>query len=234
MVDPSIVKERLLTKETVPSGRGSLEKVLQKFKILADLVRARNEDSDAALNESEVTDAQIIEAKEQLRRDLMLHQLEVRKLVQVERAVEADRRNCKGELQVTLEKNEVLRKEMVELKQQLASERLIRSRREEYDALAKVLNRSTASRRETENKLNEVSLRLSQLREKRKQAIEDVDVREKQFCLLLQSIYDLKATLSKEDKVSSTMKTTTNTKTSKDGTRMRKNDGSGDLMEVDS
>ena len=197
MADPAVIKERLLTRETVPSGRGALERVLQRYKALLDLIRVRNDESEASLEH--VTDEQIYQAKEDLRRDVMLHQLEMRKLVLIERANDKDMVNCEGNLKDLGESLSVLREELTELKQKLASEKLIRSRREEYEALSTAANLTTIPRKDTSQKLFKVKKRLEELNKKENEMAIIMDLRQKQFRLLLQSIHDLQAKFSNEE-----------------------------------
>ena len=202
MADPVVIRERLFTKETVPGpgrgpGRGALERVLQRYKALLDLIRTRNEMSEASIEH--VTDEQISQARDDLRRDVMLHQLEMKKLVLIERATDRDMTNCERSAEDLGVSLSTLREELTELKEKLASERLIRSRREEYETLSKAANNSTVPRKETNLKLVEIKSKLQDLRTQEVETTETLDLRQKQFHLLLQSIHDLQAQFSNEE-----------------------------------
>ena len=195
MADLAVIKERLRTRETVPTGRGCLERGIQKYKAFLDLIRARNEESDASLEV--ISDEQISLAMGDLRREIMLHQLEIRKLALVEKAIDIDKMNCEGNLEDLEDSINMMRQDLLDCKQKLASERLVRSRREEYEALSKSANLSVSQKISNAKKL-EMKLSLDNLRSEEARTQEEIDVKQKQFSLLIQSIYDLQATIAND------------------------------------
>ena len=170
--------------------------MILRYKSFIELVKGRNTESDVSLETVSVEQIEL--ARDELRRDIMLHQLEVRKVALMEKAVDIDIMNCEGALEDLEEGVQRTKDEIVELKQQLATERLIRSRREEYNALAKVANIQTVPRKQTEARLVDGRRKLEERRDKKQQTEHEMEIREKQFQLLMQSVFDLKSTLAED------------------------------------
>lgn len=90
------------------------------------------------------------------------------------------------------------RQEIEMLKKELAKEKLIRQRKEECESLAKVVT-AVQSREETSKQLNELQSELQQKQKAQKQTSKELELRKKQFSLLMQSIQALKPALAEED-----------------------------------
>ena len=196
-LDPETLRERLLTREGgVSAARGSLSKCAQRYRGFVEQVLS------AAESPSSVTDELadgIEEAKQSLQWELSLHVLEMRKLVLVAEAAEAElARYDDAQLQIEADMEDC-RGEIEALKTQLTHEKRVRRHREEYETLAAVANRRPARRR-TERNLAQVTADIEKVRKEEARAVKELEVREKQFQLLMQSIFDLKANLSEDIK----------------------------------
>eukprot|EP00590_Aulacoseira_subarctica_P007864 CAMPEP_0172424824 /NCGR_PEP_ID=MMETSP1064-20121228/28442_1 /TAXON_ID=202472 /ORGANISM="Aulacoseira subarctica , Strain CCAP 1002/5" /LENGTH=163 /DNA_ID=CAMNT_0013167227 /DNA_START=279 /DNA_END=770 /DNA_ORIENTATION=+ len=137
---------------------------------------------------------------EDVQRELQMHNLEMRKMALMERSMEADLKEY-DQLQQFLDSSKhKIREEIKTLQQSLASERLIRNDKLEYEALAKIVN-TLPSKMETQEKLNVVQKELDVLKDEEVRRDSELGIREKQFQLLLQSIFDLKSSLEEDNTI---------------------------------
>ncbi|KAL6067573.1 REJ domain-containing protein [Balamuthia mandrillaris] len=91
-----------------------------------------------------------------------------------------------------------VREEITQLKQTLQDEKTLRQHKEEYDSLAKVIN-SFPSRSETTAKMDTLKKELEELGRQRLRTAQILELRSKQFALLLHTIQDLQRTLQLEE-----------------------------------
>jgi len=186
-----IFHTRLITKEYFggrSNPRGTIAKCSLKFRDMCHQLSTSQHQADAS---SIIEDVQ---------RELQMHNLEMRKMALMERSMEADLKEY-DQLQQFLDSSKhKIREEIKTLQQSLASERLIRNDKLEYEALAKIVN-TLPSKMETQEKLNVVQKELDVLKDEEVQRDSELGIREKQFQLLLQSIFDLKSSLEEDNTI---------------------------------
>eukprot|EP00558_Chaetoceros_sp_UNC1202_P011522 CAMPEP_0197238888 /NCGR_PEP_ID=MMETSP1429-20130617/5402_1 /TAXON_ID=49237 /ORGANISM="Chaetoceros sp., Strain UNC1202" /LENGTH=135 /DNA_ID=CAMNT_0042698171 /DNA_START=72 /DNA_END=479 /DNA_ORIENTATION=+ len=90
------------------------------------------------------------------------------------------------------------RDEIESLRSSLVNETKVRKNREEYEALAKMASDRPSSRK-TKRKIEEIEAKMGEIRKDTDKVQKKLDVKEKQFLLLVQSVADLKNGLD-EDK----------------------------------
>mmetsp|Transcript_12063 Transcript_12063/g.17586 ORF Transcript_12063/g.17586 Transcript_12063/m.17586 type:complete len:244 (+) Transcript_12063:53-784(+) len=197
-LDNEILRERILNREGGPSlMRGSLSKCAARYRDFSELVLAASEQQSSKECDTSALANEIEHAKDLLEREIRLHDLEIRKLFLVSDAADAELAQYDA-AQVQIESSiSDCKDEIEELKKQLAHERKVRSNREEYETLAKMA-RQRPARRTTEKKLEAVKEEIEKIRAEDALAMAELDVREKQFQLLMQSIFDLKSNLSED------------------------------------
>ncbi|GAB1608691.1 THO complex subunit 7 homolog [Argonauta hians] len=88
---------------------------------------------------------------------------------------------------------------IIECKQELQEAKQIRKNRQEYDALAKVIQRHP-DRLETTKQLQELDKELVKLKSRKKHIQEKLDLRRKQFHVLISAIYELESIVEEDDK----------------------------------
>mmetsp|Transcript_5725 Transcript_5725/g.9927 ORF Transcript_5725/g.9927 Transcript_5725/m.9927 type:complete len:242 (-) Transcript_5725:91-816(-) len=214
ILDLDTLRERLFTGGGGAS-RGSLSRCARLYRDFVKRVLSTHDDPSSVTDE--MTD-EIEAAKQVLQRELRLHALEMRKLVLVAAAAEAElARYDAAQAQIESD-TEACRKEIEELKVKLTHEKRVRRNREEYESLAKVANARPAKRR-TAHKLDQVRREIGQVKAEEARSARELEVREKQFQLLMQSILDLKANLAEDLKRKELEK------------RMRSNDGDEEVMD---
>jgi len=177
----AIRQDRLLLKEDVFIGPSNT-KLVEKY---TGFIRLKG----AGLKEA------VDNTKDELVLELHLHQLEVDKTVAVGEA-------CGREiLQYSEIKDQMeteiaaTRKEISALQARLDAERRVRRNREECEALAAIANAHPASRA-TKRKIDEIRGGLDVEMDKAARTTMELELREKQFALCLQSIFDLKSVLA--------------------------------------
>nr|XP_058938823.1 THO complex subunit 7 homolog [Kogia breviceps] len=93
------------------------------------------------------------------------------------------------------------RKKIAECKKQILQAKRIRKNHQEYDALAKVIHR-LPSRRETLKKLEALGKELEHLSHIKESVEYTLELRKKQFYVLLSILHELKQTLDNDEKLS--------------------------------
>ena len=151
-----------------------------------------------ALNVESKDDGHIAALRTTLAREVAQYELEVQKSFPAMQACD-DEREGYNKLQREVDAEiEATKTEIQRLREELDGEKLVRRRREEYEALAKEVNRHPSKRKCVEE--------IEQL-EGKKRAIESmrggyqsqVDMRKRQFHLLLQTLFDLQESLGDEE-----------------------------------
>ena len=195
-VDPQTIQERLLTREG--GGvllRGTLLKCSHKYRDYLRLVLAASA-SPSGATEEQKTEIRI--AKESLQRELRLHALEMRKITLVADAAENELAQYEQATKQIDEDAAATRAEIDRLQTELTYEKKVRQNREEYESLAKMANVRPA-RRETEAKLQQIQEEMGRIAEEEAANVAELEVRAKQFHLLMQAVNDLKSTIAEDE-----------------------------------
>jgi THO complex subunit 7 len=93
---------------------------------------------------------------------------------------------------------ESTKREIEELKVQLEQERVVRQHKEEYEAIARLINELPA-RQDTENAIAALEGDLSELERDENSLQQKMDLRTKQFHLLLHTVQDLQQMIAAEE-----------------------------------
>ena len=197
-VDPQTIQERLLTREGGGVvARGSLLKCSHRYREYLQLVLAAAAASPSG-SATEDQKTEIRAAKESLQRELRLHALEMRKITLVADAAhdelaqyEEASRQIDGDVSAT-------RAEIDRLQTELTYEQQVRQNREEYEKVAKMANARPA-RRQTEEKLRQIQEEMRSIADEEAANIAELEVRSKQFHLLMQAVNDLKSTIAEDE-----------------------------------
>ena len=193
-LDNESLRERLLIKDGQSiSTRGSLSKCSIRYRDFTEQVLFAMQGKDP----NNVDSSGLETVKNELVRELKLHDLEMRKLCQGANAAEAELAFYAATAETTQSSILECRSEIENLKIKLAHEITVRRHCEEYESLA-VMAIKRPARLKTEQKLKEIRSQMEDIRERERRAVNELEMREKQFQLLIQSIFDLKSNL-KED-----------------------------------
>jgi len=95
------------------------------------------------------------------------------------------------------------RQEIEETKAELVEAKRIRKNRMEYDALAKIIQ-NHPTREESQNRLEQVSQELSQLSERETELEEKLELRKKQFHLLVSTLHQMQDLLAEDEDFNNT------------------------------
>ena len=152
--------------------------------------------SPSGATEEQRTEIRI--AKESLQRELRLHALEMRKITLVADAAENELAQYEQATEQIDADAAATRAEIDRLQTELAYETKVRQNREEYESLAKMANVRPA-RRATEAKLLEIEEEMGRIAEEEEANIAELEVRAKQFHLLMQAVNDLKSTIAEDE-----------------------------------
>mmetsp|Transcript_22078 Transcript_22078/g.63293 ORF Transcript_22078/g.63293 Transcript_22078/m.63293 type:complete len:270 (+) Transcript_22078:39-848(+) len=195
-VDPQTIQERLLTREGGGVvARGSLLKCSHRYREYLQLVLAASASPSGATAEQKT---EIRTAKESLQRELRLHALEMRKITLVADAAHNELAQYEEATRQIDADVSATRAEIDRLQTELTYEKKVRQNREEYESLAKMANVRPA-RRQTEEKLRQVQEEMSRIAEEEAANIAELEVRSKQFHLLMQTVNDLKSTIAEDE-----------------------------------
>mmetsp|Transcript_38242 Transcript_38242/g.104146 ORF Transcript_38242/g.104146 Transcript_38242/m.104146 type:complete len:246 (-) Transcript_38242:742-1479(-) len=184
-----ILRHRLKSRETV-FIQASIKRVASKFTALAASVLAK--DDGAALS----TDAQ--EAANNAIRELQLCSLEVDKAEMVAQTCDRQLSQYTDLAKGVQEQIAASEASIEALSQELKQAKTVRQHKEEYEALAKVVNRHSA-KSQTRQVQEETQARLASLEEEAQALEEQVKARNQQFALLMQTIQDLQRTMGEEN-----------------------------------
>jgi len=207
LVQAETLRQRILTKEgqSLAPGRGSLSQCALRFREFAQLslITATNIDCGGTTNSSVVPGGEasnlslLTSVKEDLARELQLHNLEMQKLALGARAAESEIAYYASLADGTQSSIAECRNEIDSLKTTLTHEKQVLKNREEYESLAKMAA-SRPSSRLSKQQLEEIRAEIEEIRSKEHKAETELGVKEKQFQLLMQSIYDLKSSLEED------------------------------------
>jgi Tho complex subunit 7 len=179
-LDHGILRQRLL--QGIGAGnaaRGSLSKCLIKYReFLAVYLAGDNADD-------------VEKAKQDLVRDVGLYQVDMKKVALSLLAASHDTRGVETQI-VDIESSiESVQAEIEDLRRAHPEAKQVRRNLEEYEALAKMAS-TRPSRRVSEERSAKVKIELEQFEASILKSNEDKSIREKQFHLFMQSMFDLK------------------------------------------
>ena len=184
------LRERILTGSGTGNARGSLTRVASRFAQFACALssgRHGAQDSPAAV------------AAAALRTELLLHDLEVRKLVLSARASDVDARRGAAALAALRDALAATKCDIEALTATRMRERETKRRREEYDALARTANERHPPMRATQRELERVRRETAGVREEVEEAQRELAVRERQMRVVMAALGDLTATLDEDE-----------------------------------
>jgi len=182
-LDNDAMQERLLM------HKGSLTRCVSRYREFAEQVLV------PPLTEKCMDFSSIDSTADDLIRDLKRHDIEMRKLTLSANAANDQLIFYSSTTESTLSSISKINGEINKLKLSLSHEKMVKKNREEYEALAKMASPFPA-RRETEEKLKLIQVEMDDVSRREESAIKELEVREKQFQLFVQSLFDLKSSLS--------------------------------------
>mmetsp|Transcript_11522 Transcript_11522/g.16900 ORF Transcript_11522/g.16900 Transcript_11522/m.16900 type:complete len:225 (+) Transcript_11522:117-791(+) len=168
------------------AARGSLSKCAIKYRDFASKFRAC-EDADA-----------IKALKQDLIQEFQLYQLEMRKIALSVHAAEVDAEEIISEISAVKLQREATEKEIEDLRKEHPDAKQVRRNLEEYEALAKLAN-TRPPRRELELHTDEIKQQLAHVEDETQKNRDEKSLREKQFHLFMQSLFDLKESLAEDN-----------------------------------
>lgn len=219
---PSSALSHETLRERILTGGGGIGNVrLSKVASLyADFLRALQQQpsspstTDAAAASADTNTAAIISAQHALQTELQLHDLEMHKLLLASRACDGNSARHDATLTQMQSNLASTRSEIQQLSSTLTKERQIKHVLEEYNALAKLGNSTTANTNNnkqqphanppicvTKSELNQVQQTIENVEREIKEAQLKVMVREKQLRVLMASLGDLKCALLEEEEL---------------------------------
>lgn len=179
------IQRRLLTGASSKGGaRGSLTRVATKLGHLHAKLNARGGS----------TDQEIQAVKDELKREVRLFQVEMRKWMIMIQSAEKELQDVTSQEQEMAAAVEEKQKEIQELRDQAAKVARTRICWQEYETLAK-LARQRSPRRVLQVKMEKANADLEKTKRQLYETAAESKVREKQFHLLIQCMLDLKRSL---------------------------------------
>lgn len=186
-LDNEILQKRLL--QGVGAGtaaRGSLSKCALKYHDFLSHYRSEAQDADA-----------IEAAKQELVRELQLYEVEMTKVGLSVQAANADAVRLDEERDSVQAQIDAVQAEIATIRKEHPEAKQVRRNLEEYEALAKMAN-TRPSRRVLEEKKAKVDSALKEVEESVQNNRDEKALREKQFHLFMQSLFDLKESLAED------------------------------------
>ena len=191
--DSTLMMERLVTKETVYMS-ASLKRVGTKYQSFIAAVRQR----DAAVPEDrDAASAGVKAAHEAAVRELRVYALDVSKLGRIQTVLGQETDDCANQQSKIEAEIASAEKEIEELRAELAREKLLRQHKEEYEALARVINKYAPVAQST-SEIDELTTQSVEVEADAECVAEQVKTRKRQFALLMHTIYDLQTMLQEE------------------------------------
>jgi len=204
-IESEALRQRIITKESQSLAplRGSLSKCAVRFREFAQLSLIANIDCGGTTKGSVVAGGQVSNlsllksVKEDLARELQLHNIEMQKWALGAKAAESELAYYASLADHNNSSIEECRNEIDSLKMTLTHEKQVLKNREEYESLAKMAA-SRPSSRLSKQQLEDIRAEIDEIRSKEHKTETELGVKEKQFQLLMQSIYDLKSSLEED------------------------------------
>ena len=197
-----VLRKRLITKECGCDifERGHLSSCVSRFREYAHSALLSDNKNIKKRQHSQPEIAQELKKmKERLRRELMLHKIEMKKLDLMDKTADIELRDYKASIVEVNQSIDKLKHDIETMKQTHATEKRVRRNREQYEFLAKEANKHPLCA-ETQNKLEKLQVEINMVVEDDNKINRDLKIKEKQTHLLMQSIFDLKTTLIEEKK----------------------------------
>ncbi|KAH7352442.1 hypothetical protein KP509_19G045300 [Ceratopteris richardii] len=187
--DDAVIRQRLLTRTTTTRGEPPLKKLLKKFFAFASEV---DKETSSNIQECEKLYRTFLQ-------ELSSFELPLLKTKVVIAANRREQENFK-ELQAELSQKILETQADIEnLKVQLEESKIERQHKEECEAIRRLIGAQPA-RSETQKVLDELTRELSALEAENLAASRTLDLRKKQFSLLLHVVDDLQSTIEEEVK----------------------------------
>mmetsp|Transcript_4600 Transcript_4600/g.8243 ORF Transcript_4600/g.8243 Transcript_4600/m.8243 type:complete len:254 (-) Transcript_4600:485-1246(-) len=189
------LRERILTGGGTGNARGSLTKVASRYAhFVHSLALAHHDDNDENANHASSSAAATA-----LQTELLLHDLEIRKLILSSKASDGNSSRYSSTLSQMQTALATTQSDIESLTSTLANERRVKRHREEYDALAKMGNDQHPPIRTTQKELERVQREIESVEEEVREARWELTARERQMRLFMASLGDLKSTLREEE-----------------------------------
>lgn len=196
-LDNATLRERILT-SGAGNARGSLTKVASQYRdFIHQVMRTR---SDAA-NDDDTNNNNLSTAADNLKTELLLHDLEVRKLILSSQAYAGNSSTYNSTLKNMQSSLSTIQNDIESLATTLLQQRQIHSKRKEYNALAKISNEKHPPIHKTRCELDKVTEQIEQVQSEVEVATAKLHLREKQLRTLMSCLGDLKASLNEEELV---------------------------------
>jgi hypothetical protein len=204
-LDNATLRERILT-SGAGNARGSLTKVASQYRdFIHQLMRTRcahdgPDDDDDNNNKKSATAT----AATNLKTELLLHDLEIRKLILSSQAYNGNSTTYTSTLSQMQNSVSTIQHEIETLTSTLVQQRQIHSRRKEYNALAKLANEQHPPIYKTKSELEQVNEQIQLVEQEVRESTEKLQLREKQLRLLMSCLGDLKSSSNEEEIVKKT------------------------------
>lgn len=187
-LEPDIFRQRLLIKEGVGAPKGSLTKCVQHYREFADLVVFIMQNQSPF----DITNLGKLETiKDEISMELRLHELEMKQLKIRAVTAESDIMYYDSQasrLQLQIESTKLAIKK---LREKLDLEILIRKNREELEEISRrVISYPSISKSCLE--IGNINANIDSINKRDKGVRIEIDMRKKQFHLLMQSLLDIK------------------------------------------
>lgn len=194
-LDNATLRERILT-SGAGNARGSLTKVASQYRdFIHQVMRTR---SDAADND-DTNNNNLSTAADNLKTELLLHDLEARKLILSSQAYAGNSSTYNSTLTNMQGTLSTIQNDIESLTVTLLQQRQIHSKRKEYNALAKISNEKHPPIHKTQCELDKITEQIEQVQSEVEVATAKLHIREKQLRTLMSCLGDLKASLNEEE-----------------------------------
>lgn len=155
--------------------------------------------SEAANDDDTNNNDNLSMAADNLKTELLLHDLEVRKLILSSQAYTGNSSTYNSTLKNMQGSLSTIQNDIESLTKTLLQKRQIHSKRKEYNALAKISNEKHPPIHQTQCELDKVTEQIEQVQSEVEVATAKLHLREKQLRTLMSCLGDLKASLNEEE-----------------------------------
>ena len=195
-LDNATLRERILT-SGAGNARGSLTKVASQYRdFIHQLTRTR---SDCGADDNNKSKSAA--AATNLKTELLLHDVEIRKLILSSKATHGNSSTYTSTLTRMQSSLSSIQQDIETLTSTYLQQGQIHSRRKEYNALAKLANEQHPPIHKTKNELEQIQEQIQLVGREVNEATLKLTVREKQLRLLMSCLGDLKASLNEEEMI---------------------------------
>jgi chromosome segregation ATPase len=197
-LDNATLRERILT-SGAGNARGSLTKVVSQYREFIHQLMCTRCGDGADQEGDDNNNSAAAAAATNLKTELLLHDLEIRKLILSSQAYNGNSSTYTSTLSQMQNSLSSIQQEIETLTLTLVQQRQIHSRRREYNALAKIANEQHPPIYKTKSELEQVNEQIQSVEREVGEAKEKLKVREKQLRLLMSCLGDLKTSLNEEE-----------------------------------